>query len=85
MVLASTWDSGESLERITVEPMPIESPSLRRWLGAAAMTGLSLLVPADLLDPGAASKAQGTPSLMEFRWDTDRNSVSYTHLRAHET
>ena len=73
MVLASTWDSGESLERITVEPMPIESPSLRRWLGAAAMTGLSLLVPADLLAPGAASKAQGTPSLMEFRWDTDRN------------
>ena len=73
MVLASTWDSGESLGRITVEPMSIESPSLRRWLGAAAMTGLSLLVPADLLAPGAASKAQGTPSLMEFRWDTDRN------------
>ena len=69
MVLASTWDSGESLGRITVEPMSIESPSLRRWLGAAAMTGLSLLVPADLLAPGAASKAQGTPSLMEFRWD----------------
>ena len=73
MVLASTWDSGESLDRITVEPMPIESPSLRRWFGAAAMTGLSLLVPADLLAPGAAAKAQGTPSLMEFRWDTDRN------------
>ena len=53
--------------------MPIQSKSLRRWIGAAAMTGLALVVPTDLISQGSAARAQGTPSLMEFRWDTDRN------------
>ena len=52
--------------------MPIQSQSLRRWIGGAAMTGLALMAPADLIAPGTAAHAQGTPGLMEFRWDTDR-------------
>lgn len=53
--------------------MPIQIQSLRRWIGAAAMTGLALIVPTDPITPGTAAKAQGTPGLMEFRWDTDNN------------
>lgn len=53
--------------------MPIQSQSLRRWIGATAMTGLALMVLTDPITPGTAAKAQGTPGLMEFRWDTDSN------------
>lgn len=53
--------------------MPIQIQSLRRWIGAAAMTGLALIVPTNTITPGTAAKAQGTPGLMEFRWDTDNN------------
>ena len=53
--------------------MPFDSHCLRRWVGAAAMTGLALMVPTDLISTESAARAQGTPSLMEFRWDTDRN------------
>ena len=53
--------------------MPIQIQSLRRWIGAAAMTGLAFIVPTDTITPGTAAKAQGSPGLMEFRWDTDNN------------
>ena len=53
--------------------MPIQIQSLRRWIGAAAMTGLAFIVPTDTITPGATAKAQGSPGLMEFRWDTDNN------------
>ena len=53
--------------------MPIQIQSLRRWIGAAAMTGLALIVPTDKITSATAAKAQGTPGLMEFRWDTDNN------------
>ena len=53
--------------------MPIQIQSLRRWIGAAAMTGLALIVPTDKITPGTAAKAQGTPGLIEFRWDTNNN------------
>ena len=35
--------------------------------------GISLIAPTDLIVPGTAAHAQGTPGLMEFRWDTDRD------------
>lgn len=66
-----------------LEPPSVPLPALSRRLsprgdasarlGLAAGLALSLALPGALLSPSQPARAQGTPGLMEFRWDNTKD------------